>query len=62
TLELMHSNCIYTELFTGSTEGSITLYKHLKNAQLVLYPDSGHGSIFQYHDSFVNTANFFLGH
>ena len=44
------------------TEGSITLYKHIKNAQLVLYPDSNHGSIFQYHDSFVNTANYFLNH
>ncbi len=44
------------------TEGSITMYKHLKNAQLVLYPDSNHGSIFQYHDSFVNTENFFLNH
>lgn len=44
------------------TEGSITLFKHLKNAQLVLYPDSNHGSIFQYHDSFVNTAEFFLSH
>lgn len=44
------------------TEGSIALYKHLKNAQLVLYPDSNHGSIFQYHDSFVNTAEFFLNH
>lgn len=44
------------------TEGSITMYKHLKNAQLVLYPDSNHGSIFQYHDSFVNTAEFFLSH
>lgn len=44
------------------TEGSIELFKQLKNAQLVLYPDAGHGSIFQYHDSFVNTANFFLNH
>lgn len=44
------------------TEGSITLYKQLKNAQLVLYPDSNHGSIFQYHDAFVNTADFFLSH
>jgi pimeloyl-ACP methyl ester carboxylesterase len=44
------------------TEGSIELYKQLKNAQLVLYPDAGHGSIFQYHESFVNTANFFLNH
>lgn len=45
-----------------STEGSITLYKQLKNAQLVLYPDANHGSIFQYHDSFVNTADYFLSH
>lgn len=44
------------------TEGSITMYKQLKNAQLVLYPDSNHGSIFQYHDAFVNTADFFLSH
>lgn len=42
------------------TEGSITMYRQLKKAQLVLYPDSNHGSIFQYHDSFVNTAEFFL--
>jgi pimeloyl-ACP methyl ester carboxylesterase len=45
-----------------NTEGSITLYKQLKNAQLVLYPDSNHGSIFQHHDSFVNTADNFLSH
>lgn len=44
-----------------NTEGSITMYKQLKNAQLVLYPGN-HGSIFQYHDSFVNTANNFLSH
>lgn len=44
------------------TAGSITLYKEIKNAQLVLYPDSNHGSIFQYHDSFVNTAEYFLSH
>jgi pimeloyl-ACP methyl ester carboxylesterase len=45
-----------------NTEGSITMYKQLKNAQLVLYPDANHGSIFQYHNSFVNTANYFLSH
>jgi len=44
------------------TAGSITLYKQLSNAQLILYPDSNHGSIFQYHDSFVNSADFFLSH
>lgn len=43
-----------------NTEGSITMYKQLKNAQLVLYPDSNHGSIFQYHDQFVNMTNYFL--
>jgi pimeloyl-ACP methyl ester carboxylesterase len=44
------------------TEGSISMFKLIPNAQLVLYPDSGHGSIFQYHDSFANTADYFLSH
>jgi pimeloyl-ACP methyl ester carboxylesterase len=44
------------------TDGSITMFKQLKNAQLVLYPDANHGSIFQYHHSFVNIADFFLSH
>jgi hypothetical protein len=29
------------------------LVKHLKNAQLILYPDSGHGALFQYSKLFV---------
>jgi pimeloyl-ACP methyl ester carboxylesterase len=63
TLQAIHQPVL---VVTGShdtmldTEGSITMYKQLKNAQLVLYPDANHGSIFQYHASFVNTANFFL--
>jgi pimeloyl-ACP methyl ester carboxylesterase len=63
TLKTIHQPVL---VVTGSndtmlpTEGSITLYKQLKNAQLILYPDSNHGSIFQYHASFVNSANFFL--
>lgn len=44
------------------TANSVTMFKHIKNAKLVLYPDSSHGSIFQHHDDFVNTANFFLNH
>jgi pimeloyl-ACP methyl ester carboxylesterase len=36
------------------------LFKHLPNAQLVLYPDSGHGALFQYPERFVNHVRFFL--
>lgn len=43
-----------------NTDNSIVLYKHISNAQLVLYPDSGHGSLFQYHEDFVNQVNNFL--
>lgn len=42
------------------TDNSITLYKHLPNAQLVLYPDSAHGSLFQYHADFVSKVTNFL--
>jgi pimeloyl-ACP methyl ester carboxylesterase len=35
------------------------MFKHLKNAQLILYPDSGHGVLFQYPDSFVVQATLF---
>jgi pimeloyl-ACP methyl ester carboxylesterase len=36
------------------------MFKHLKNAQLILYPDSGHGALFQYPKTFVNHALLFL--
>jgi pimeloyl-ACP methyl ester carboxylesterase len=36
------------------------LFKHLGNAQLVLYPDAGHGSLFQYPVRFVSHASLFL--
>jgi pimeloyl-ACP methyl ester carboxylesterase len=36
------------------------LFKHLKNAQLILYPDSGHGALFQYSTLFVDHVLLFL--
>ena len=43
------------------TSNSIELAKRLPNAQLKLYPDAGHGGIFQYHEQFVAQALAFLG-
>jgi pimeloyl-ACP methyl ester carboxylesterase len=39
---------------------SYLLAEHLPNAVLLVYPDAGHGSLFQYHDSFVQHATLFL--
>lgn len=39
---------------------SYFLAEHLPNATLLTYPDAGHGSLFQYHDSFVKQAGWFL--
>jgi pimeloyl-ACP methyl ester carboxylesterase len=37
------------------------LFKAISNAQLILYPDSGHGALFQHHEVFVKHAQIFLG-
>jgi pimeloyl-ACP methyl ester carboxylesterase len=39
---------------------SYALAEHLPRAMLLTYPDAGHGSLFQYHDSFVRQASQFL--
>ena len=39
---------------------SYLLAEHLPNAMLLTYPDAGHGSLFQFHDSFVRHAQLFL--
>jgi pimeloyl-ACP methyl ester carboxylesterase len=43
-----------------STVNSYILQQHLPNATLVIYPDSGHGAIFQFSELFVREAQFFL--
>jgi pimeloyl-ACP methyl ester carboxylesterase len=42
------------------TINSYILSQHLPNATLILYPDSGHGSLFQYNTLFVEHAMRFL--
>jgi pimeloyl-ACP methyl ester carboxylesterase len=39
---------------------SYALSEHLPNAMLLTYPDAGHGSLFQFHESFVKHASLFL--
>jgi pimeloyl-ACP methyl ester carboxylesterase len=39
---------------------SYWLSAHLPNAVLLTYPDSGHGSLFQFHESFTRQAGAFL--
>jgi pimeloyl-ACP methyl ester carboxylesterase len=41
---------------------SFALSQQLRGAQLILYPDAGHGSLFQYPNWFVNDVSRFLGH
>jgi pimeloyl-ACP methyl ester carboxylesterase len=42
------------------TVNSYILQQHLPNATLIIYPDSGHGGIFQFSAPFVREANLFL--
>lgn len=43
-----------------ASRGSIELAHRFKKGQLVLYPDAGHGGVFQYHEKFVPTVLEFL--
>jgi pimeloyl-ACP methyl ester carboxylesterase len=41
-------------------KNSVDLDRRLPNSQLVLYPDAGHGGVFQFHEDFVKRALEFL--
>jgi len=51
-------NGIHDEMIPVSN--SYFLSENLPNAVLMTYPDSGHGSLFQFHDSFTRQAAAFL--
>jgi pimeloyl-ACP methyl ester carboxylesterase len=42
------------------TINSFTLSQHIPNAQLIIYPNSGHASLFQYPELFLSHARMFL--
>jgi pimeloyl-ACP methyl ester carboxylesterase len=42
------------------TKNTVDLDRRLPNSQLVVYPDAGHGGVFQFHDDFVARALEFL--
>jgi pimeloyl-ACP methyl ester carboxylesterase len=42
------------------TRNTIDLGRRLPNSQLVIYPDAGHGGVFQFHQDFVKRALEFL--
>jgi len=51
-------NGIHDEMIPVSN--SYRLSENLPNAMLLVYPDSGHGSLFQFHGSFARQASAFL--
>jgi len=52
-------NGVHDEMIPVSN--SYRLAENLPNAVLLVYPDSGHGSLFQFHESFTRHAAAFLG-
>ncbi len=51
-------NGVFDEMIPVSN--SYRLVENLPNAILLVYPDTGHGSLFQFHESFVRQAAAFL--
>jgi pimeloyl-ACP methyl ester carboxylesterase len=38
------------------------MHRRIAGSKLTIYPNSGHGAIFQYHHEFVSTATEFIDH
>ncbi|HEY1247714.1 MAG TPA: alpha/beta hydrolase [Nitrososphaera sp.] len=51
-------NGVHDEMI--AVRNSYWLSENLPNAVLLIYPDSGHGSLFQFHESFTRHATAFL--
>jgi pimeloyl-ACP methyl ester carboxylesterase len=51
-------NGVHDEMIV--VQNSYWLTENLPNALLLIYPDSGHGSLFQFHESFTRQAAAFL--
>lgn len=51
-------NGVHDEMIPVSN--SYSLVENLPNATLLVYPDAGHGSLFQHHESFVRQVEMFL--
>jgi pimeloyl-ACP methyl ester carboxylesterase len=37
------------------------MHRRIEDSELIIYPDSGHGGIFQFHEQFAPVAAKFLG-
>jgi pimeloyl-ACP methyl ester carboxylesterase len=40
---------------------AVRMSENIPGAQLIVYKDAGHGSLYQYHDEFVKASSDFLG-
>jgi pimeloyl-ACP methyl ester carboxylesterase len=64
---LLHSIAQPTLIVHGSDDtmfpsiNAYNMFKNMSNATLVIYPDSGHGALFQYPETFVAHVKTFLG-
>jgi pimeloyl-ACP methyl ester carboxylesterase len=45
-----------------ATALSEDMHRRIAGSKLTIYPNSGHGAIFQYHHEFASTATEFIDH